>query len=625
MNDVYVVERVLAAVAGACLRDPSPQRLSTSAASIWRHVFAKKVLPTHVLLRDYARLTIELAAERGLLLDECDLARCRPPYGSTAPRFGLNKAKVEAECEAAGDYNIFRSTAEWGGDFGTYVVEGRARAFTSTRLTKPQPLRYEEAFEQFRKNFVDGDEFRSTLVSILEMTAEVHARGLNDDTDRGENDYWVKARRRAEEELLRQLGPHGRRHYHINARPFLEGRMGWLGSDDNELGLIDQEQARLWIARRAIRLGWTKRRFPQDHGAGDESRRSTRIERVGKKYQWIAYHELVARLADNYWLAPEWGLEPIKAYDTPLDLPYIRDIEPTVRPGADEDEESARPGLPIVPRLAIGEVATADMNEWVFEDGIAAERLGLGLCPDLGGQAGQWLTLYRYASRSTDHAPVKDRMGAPSRLNDFHFVLMAGIDPGELAGFVAKARKAGTDFHDWMRWGDLTDGPFLYEAGARPTWPESEWVMSDAFRSVEQCYLRFSREYRWEPHLDGTLPNGFSLQVPSAWLLRELALTADPMFPGVYVDANDRPTIVSSIGDRNSFCIARRDAIEAILHKRAVTPIWVGIGERGAWPNPAENAGPNRRWNGILWHESGLIKHEVWAKDHRPGERRRHF
>ncbi len=620
VDDIYVLERVLAAIAGACLRDPNPQRLTTSAASVWQHIFRKEDLPKHVLLRDYARLIIEAAAERGSLPEDCDLSRCRPPYRSTAPRFGLDEAKVRAECEAVGDHSIFHSTVGWGGDFGTYVVKSRVSSFTSIRLSKPRPLRHEEAYAQFRSNFIDGDELRTTLLSIIELTAR---RDSRDSDSRGESNYLTEVGRQAEAELLRLLGTRGQRQFDADARPFLGGRRGWSGGDDDELILIDQEQARLWIARRAVRLGWSKKLFPRDYGAGDETTRSKWIERIGKKYQRIAYNELMARLADNYWLVSEWESEPVKAFDTPLDLPFIRDLEPTVRPRNGDDRAIHHAEVPSVPRLAIREVATAAMFDWVFEDGVAAERLGLGLCPDLGAQAGLWLTLYRYGSRKTDHAPGHDHIGAPLRLNDFHFVLMVGVEPRDLRDFVIKARRTGTDFHNWMIWGDVTDGPYLYEAGVRGTWPETEWVTSDSFRSAELRYLRFSRGYRWESHLDGALPSGISLQVPSTWLLRELGLTADSRSPGVYVDASGRPTIVSSTDDRNSFCIARRDAIEFILSKRGVKPLWVGVGERGAWPNPAENAGPNRRWNGILWQELGQIYHDVWAEDHRPGELRR--
>ena len=50
-------------------------------------------------------------------------------------------------------------------------------------------------------------------------------------------------------------------------------------------------------------LGWTVERFGDfdrmvnwnDHGD-----RQSKPERIGKKYQWIAYHEILAYIADHY-------------------------------------------------------------------------------------------------------------------------------------------------------------------------------------------------------------------------------------------------------------------------------------------------------------------------------------
>lgn len=51
-------------------------------------------------------------------------------------------------------------------------------------------------------------------------------------------------------------------------------------------------------------------------------------ERVGKKYQWIALHEMVARLSDNYPLHDSWNGQTI-AYDGTWE-PYLRDFDPTM-------------------------------------------------------------------------------------------------------------------------------------------------------------------------------------------------------------------------------------------------------------------------------------------------------
>ena len=59
------------------------------------------------------------------------------------------------------------------------------------------------------------------------------------------------------------------------------------------------------------------------------TRNRPKIERIGKKYQWLALGELLSKIADNYWLEGEYGMLP-KAYASPLDIGFVRDIDPTI-------------------------------------------------------------------------------------------------------------------------------------------------------------------------------------------------------------------------------------------------------------------------------------------------------
>ena len=58
------------------------------------------------------------------------------------------------------------------------------------------------------------------------------------------------------------------------------------------------------------------------------TRAARRIERIGKKYQWIALHEMVARVADNFPYQKGWGDDAsIGHYQGPWQN-YLRDIDP---------------------------------------------------------------------------------------------------------------------------------------------------------------------------------------------------------------------------------------------------------------------------------------------------------
>ena len=81
--------------------------------------------------------------------------------------------------------------------------------------------------------------------------------------------------------------------------------------------------------------------FDQEIGSG-RGRSTIPNERIGKKYQWLALHELLARVADNYAkLEYSWG-NNIVNYEGPWE-PFIRDIDPTVITHLDEYQCGSNP------------------------------------------------------------------------------------------------------------------------------------------------------------------------------------------------------------------------------------------------------------------------------------------
>lgn len=101
-----------------------------------------------------------------------------------------------------------------------------------------------------------------------------------------------------------------------------------------------------FIFSRAVEFGWTPerfgdleqgRRFPRGSGGVDH------VERYGKKYQWIALHELLARLTDSFQLTERWHSAKAPFDYSHLEELLYRDIDPTVlvRPVPDAD-----PGQP---------------------------------------------------------------------------------------------------------------------------------------------------------------------------------------------------------------------------------------------------------------------------------------
>lgn len=69
--------------------------------------------------------------------------------------------------------------------------------------------------------------------------------------------------------------------------------------------------------------------FDRTIGTG-RGRDSAYQERIGKKYQWIAFHEMLARVSDNFTKYNRWSFEEEEEkYEGPWN-PYVRDIDPTM-------------------------------------------------------------------------------------------------------------------------------------------------------------------------------------------------------------------------------------------------------------------------------------------------------
>ncbi len=83
-------------------------------------------------------------------------------------------------------------------------------------------------------------------------------------------------------------------------------------SPEKDAPPFDAMKARRWIIQRVSDLGWSPsafNRYDSHLPSGRETAdlEGTRFERIGKKYQWIALHELLGYLSDHYKMRLGWN------------------------------------------------------------------------------------------------------------------------------------------------------------------------------------------------------------------------------------------------------------------------------------------------------------------------------
>ena len=167
VDDGYILERIYAAGYGACCIDPSRNRTVEYAKKTAINVFGQGVPFLNLLLRDYARGIVELANHIGTAQKDVLVVRCRPPYASTLPVFGLTDSDLTMLTDKAGDKSIWHSCDQFG-DFGRYEIDPNVGKFVAVKLATPAPYTSQERFERFKKEVVRNDSDRASSLERLQ-------------------------------------------------------------------------------------------------------------------------------------------------------------------------------------------------------------------------------------------------------------------------------------------------------------------------------------------------------------------------------------------------------------------------------------------------------------------------
>ena len=470
VDDPYVAERVYAVAYGVSMRSRYAEGVGSVARSVYGHVFTGEHHPAHLLLRDYARGVIERAVFLGADL-EIALDDVRPPYRSSWPAIpdeediqALIRRMEEGRQDggfAGQGWSAIRSSV-MALDFARYVIGTDSHSGSSDWLSIG----------------IDEDRWRPARERREELVAELSAeeRAALDAYESSAPDVMVAVRlAKATGEGL-DLSPVLRQREDAYSK-FLsvlsdERRVAWQMLDEKRPG-FDLRKIQRFVLDRVVELGWTEERFgPFDglmYGASDYSRSEHKAERIGKKYQWIAYHEMLAYIADHFQFCQEYGAGG--PYDGPWQI-GLRDIDP-----------SAPVELPSIrekdsPRPAGAWWSPASFNSW-----------------DAGGSIENWVADASDVPALDSGLVVQDP-GEPGALwiCCYGFQLFREQLPGEQASLGTHRREF------WLR-----RMAFLVPEGASDRF--IEWVMSEEFQdshwpiSVPQLdtYGVFLGEHCWSP------------------------------------------------------------------------------------------------------------------------------
>ena len=375
--------------------------------------------------------------------------------------------------------------------------------------------------------------------------------------------------------------------------------------EDHRLPQFDVNFAKRWITKKAYEYGWNNNMFPNDHGHHGIGRERRKVERIGKKYQWLALFELMARLSDNVWATGGWP-ERAMMYDHPATDWFVRDIEPSLLtdPVQRQDKESWWQALP----LKLDPIEDDSLRTWPFQD----EPPNTSDWMDVVAPNGiPWLLLYGFFVVREDRAK-KDVSLFSFRRDIFVRVSTILVETDAVDAAISKlkgCRLADPSGHETIDW---TDGPFLCEYPWRNTWQADYGIYEDGdIRNLSGIrYIRPVARHVWESHLDLSLQNGSSVCIPNPWIGKKLGLKVNLNRPGEFIVESDGQVIfidpTFGISDSPAALIDKAKFFDFIKNER-LECLWIVAGERESWPSGQRGDYSCRsfasvyRWAGEKW------------------------
>lgn len=623
-DDPYVQERLLAACYGCSLRSLDDSGIRVLARHIFSMMFKApresggEVWP-HILGRDYARGVIEIALHRGLIVGDeatqmAELAR--PPHGSAWPKDFPDEEPIKNLLEK--NPTLRFSLWEWG-DFGRYIVDSQLgdSNWSIRRLGEPPPptlkeradaflatlnAAQHEAWERYQSAKRLQDTLRHTeYAEIVKALGSAREDTLGMSTSDGSFpdsysseeltavllDENIKTETKASEEaFLSLLSATQRFEFKREAEPYFKQPHA-IWEPFNSKPLLR------WIAGKVFDLGWTEERFGQfDHllNYHKADRSPHKAERIGKKYQWIAFHEIAARMADNFYLKDErdWRNErAVRVFAGPWE-PSFRDIDPSfLLRGTRGDGEVA---VWWAPAPYSHWYAIEDNQAWLqTETDLPPVEPMIEVTNPLDGS--QWLSLDFSIHPREPEPPGEERLSSPER--SFWFMLKSYLvrrkDKGKFwqwaiqQDFMGRWMPESHEMSD-VFWGELFWAPsFCAQNG--PYYGRSGWTSQDDQKKSERnlpVSVRLTVD-EWAQHGEGydcSLEESAKVTIPCVELAHELGLR--PGREGEWLDGRGQLVAFdpSARTPGPSTLLIRRQAFLEFLDAADCDVVWTLLGEK---------------------------------------------
>ena len=550
VGDPYIFERLLGAAYGGALISWDKTSLSELADHMYRLFFRKRRPAPYLMMREYARSIIRLAASRRVLPKTIRSERTIPPYKPWPFAPAPTEAEAEKKFHKDEYLSLWGSVASFG-DFNRYVLESAVGRFTSYRLNS-DPVA-QSALDmgrlQERGNRVFGKRLRA-FVNQLSEEKRVAFNGFKKQGLDGFEKLLTEAEVEAFHKLIRES--------HV-VNPKLR---------------YDLKIAARWILNRIEQLGWSPKLFAEfDRGINySGGREANKAERIGKKYQWIALDQLLAHLSDRYWMGSHWGEKGFTKFRSADELG--RDIDPSqlLRGRSDKINEDWLPAI----EYRLRACSAGQRKRWLRrEDDLPEPRKFLRVAP---GPDGNNYYVMNGSFQWNEKVPVDEERFNKARRQLFYSFKSVVVAERDMPALISKLKKApdtnglqpGEDYRSFI-------GEYPWYHSPEAGW--TDWTTSGGVRCLSTAHNYLSEESGFDCSIDETI----RARLPSPWIIERLGLQwAKKNFR--FHDTRGRIAALDPYWEQpraQSSCLLMSEGAVEKLHSRAGARIlWILYGEK---------------------------------------------